>query len=74
MLHLVMAGVSFSFVNIVINVLALSLSLHYASSALANKEMWALVLVAVLTAVLLITLIFIHRLPQCPQQLAFKVH
>ena len=64
---------SISILNAVLIVLALSLSLHYAADGLVNMEPWALGLVGVLASVLVISLFFIHRLPQSPQQLAFKV-
>ena len=53
--------------------IALSLSLSYAADDLVNKETWAFVLVGVLAGILLISLVVIHRLPQSPLQLAFRV-
>lgn len=53
--------------------LALSLSLSYTADLLVEKETWAVALVGSLTAILVLLLVAIHRLPQSPQQLAFKV-
>lgn len=53
--------------------LTLSLSLSYTADNLVKKETWALALVGSLTAFLILSLVAIHRLPQSPQQLAFKV-
>lgn len=53
--------------------MALSLSLSYTADNLARLETWALTLVGCLTTVLLLLLLGIHRLPQSPHQLAFKV-
>lgn len=60
------------FVTVLV-VLALSLSLQYAANGLLNKETWAISLVGVLAGLLLLSLFMIHRLPQSPQQLTFKV-
>lgn len=53
--------------------MALSLSLSYAADDLVQMETWALTLVGCLTTILLLLLLGIHRLPQSPHQLAFKV-
>jgi hypothetical protein len=59
--------------HLVLVVIALSLSLSYTADNLVQKETWALTLVGCLTTILLISLVAIHRLPQSPNQLAFKV-
>lgn len=59
--------------DLVLVALALSLSLSYTADLLVEKETWAVALVGSLTAILVLLLVAIHRLPQSPQQLAFKV-